>query len=66
MREEEAAGEEKKCSRPALRASPPQPHRFDNTNDHEHSEPSTFGTSKKAAHDESDVAVSRGVSCGRT
>ena len=64
--EEEAAREEKKCSRPALRASPPQPRRFDNTNGHEPAEPSTFGISKKATHEESDVAVSRGVSAGRT
>ena len=43
-------------------ASPPQPHRFDNTNDHEPAEPSTFGISSKAPHVQVDAAASRGVS----
>ena len=47
-------------------ASPPQPHRFDNTNDHEPAEPSTFGISSKAPHVQVDAAASRGVSAGRT
>ena len=47
-------------------ASPPQLRRFDNTNDHGPAEPSTFGISKKATHEEPDVAVSRGVSAGKT
>ena len=66
MEEKAAREEKKKCSRPALRASPPQPHRFDNTNDHEPAEPSTFGISSKAPHVQVDAAASRGVSAGRT
>ena len=47
-------------------ASPPQPHRFNNTNDHEPAEPSTFGISSKSPHVQVDAAASRGVSAGRT
>ena len=47
-------------------ASPPQPHRFDNTNDHEPAEPSTFDISSKAPHVQVDAAASRGALAGRS